>query len=237
MTRTVQDVMTKTVVVVHDTAGFKEIAGLMDTYRVSAVPVVDKDGRLVGIVSEGDLLLKEEFADESGRAPLFEGGRRRRDRTKAEGLVAAQLMTSPVLTVSPSATLAQAARLMHRNGVKRLPVVGVDGHVAGIVSRADLLKVFLRPDEDIRGDIDIVMDRTLMIDREGIRVGVADGLVTLDGQVERASLVPVLTGLVRGVDGVVGVEDHLTYEVDDITRQPGTLTPWGVYEPSLRSRS
>jgi CBS domain-containing protein len=236
MTRTIQDVMTRTVVVVPDSAPFKEIVGLMDEYRVSALPVVNDEGRISGIVSEGDLLLKEELAAGDGR--VFEGRRARRDRTKARGLTAADVMTSPVITIGPGATLAQAARLMHHNRVKRLPVVDPGGKILGIVSRADLLKVFLRPDEEIRRDVvDGLIRRTLLLDQTRVGVGVSEGVVTLEGQMERASLVPVLVGLVRGVDGVVGVNDRLTFEVDDVTRQADVVTPWGVYAPSLRPRT
>lgn len=215
--RTVEDVMTKTVAVVRDSAPFKEIVRLMDEYRVSALPVVDAAGRIVGIVSEADLLLKEESVDRAEEeAPLFERRHRRVERAKAAGLVACELMTSDPITIGPDATLPEAARRMHQHGIKRLPVVDAEGHVLGIVSRRDLLKVFLRPDEAIAREVRVdVIERTLWIEPGAIQVRVHDGVVDLRGQVERRSLVPVVVGLVRGIEGVVGVEDHLTFEVDD----------------------
>jgi CBS domain-containing protein len=235
MTRNVKDVMTKTVVTVREDAPFKEIVELMEEYRVSALPVLDHDCHLVGVVSEGDLLLKEELAGSARGAPFIETRRKRHDRAKAEGLVAADLMTSPAITVEPVATLAQAARLMHHKRAKRLPVVDDEGRVVGIVSRADLLKVFLRLDDEIRRDVvDGLIRRTLLIDHDRIRVEVDEGMVTLEGRLDRASVVPVLVNLVRGIDGVVGVTDLLSWEVDDVARNPDVVTPWGVYAPSLR---
>ncbi len=215
--------MTRAVVVVDEWAPFKEIARLMQEYRVSALPVVRGDGRLVGIVSEADLLLKE-GRPEGGRR-LLEGPRRRLEREKAEGLVASQLMTTPVVITGPDASLSVAARLMHRRGVKRVPVVDEEGRVVGIVSRADLLKVFLRPDDEIEREVsEDVIRRALWIDPDRVRVRVRDGVVTLEGQLERRGLIRVLVEMVRGVDGVVGVQDRLSYELDnDGVRSEG---PW-----------
>lgn len=225
MRRTVQDLMTRTVVVVNDSAPYKEIVRSMREFRVSALPVVDADQRLLGIVSEGDLILKEDPGQE-GEAHLLESRRRRHSREKARGLVAGQLMTTPVVTVPPAASLGEAARLMHEQGVKRLPVVDPAGHVLGIVSRTDLLRVFLRDDEEIRRDIvDGVIARALWIDPATIRVDVKDGVVSLEGQLERRRLIPVLVGLVHAVEGVVGVEDHLSFMIDDSTSGEIPL-PW-----------
>jgi CBS domain-containing protein len=236
MTRTVADVMTKKVAVVRGDAPFKEITRIMAEYRVSGLPVVDESGRPVGLVSEGDLLLKEEFASDVETDGLFVSRRHRRERAKAEGVVAADLMSSPVVTIEPTATLGRAARLMHQKNVKRLPVVGADGTILGIVSRADLLKVFLRPDEEIRRDVVQAVSRMTM-EPARVRVEAHDGVVTLEGQVERASLVAVLVNQVRDVDGVIGVENLLSSEVDDLMLQPQVITPWGVYAPSLRPGS
>jgi CBS domain-containing protein len=235
MTRTVEDVMTKSVVVVSEEAPFKEIARLLEEYRVSALPVVDLAGCLVGIVSEGDLLLKEEHTSDTEGERLFESRRHRHERGKAEGVTAADVMTSPVLTVEPTASLARAAGLMHHKNVKRLPVVDPDGKILGIVSRGDLLKVFLRLDEEIRRDVVQAVTRMTM-EPARVRVEVQDGVVTLEGQVERASLVAVLVGLVRAVDGVISVKNRLSSEVDDLMLRPQLITPWGVLASSLRPR-
>jgi CBS domain-containing protein len=231
MKRTVRDVMTRTVVVVLDSTPFKEIVRRMDDRQVSAVPVVDGTGRLVGVVSEADLLLKEDpYLEGDGR--LFEGRQRRAERDKHAGLVAAQLMSSPPVTIAPDSTLSEAARLMHRHAIKRLPVVGAEGDVVGIVSRTDLLKVFLREDAEIAREIsEDIVRRTLWIDPATIRVIVHDGVVRLDGQIERRSLIPVLAGLVLSVEGVVGMDSHMSYLVDD-TAPPAELPlPWTAISP------
>lgn len=227
----VEDVMTRTVVVVTDSSPFKDVVRKMQEYRVSAVPVVDDAGRLVGIVSEGDLILKED-PELEGEPRFLEGREHRAAREKHAGLVAGQLMTVPVVTVTPEASLGEAARLMHRHQVKRLPVVGPDGGVLGIVSRADLLKVFLREDAEIAREVrEDVIRRTLWIEPSTIRVMVRHGVVSMEGQIERRSLIPVLTGLVQSVEGVVGVEDRLTYLEDDTVPSHELPLPWTAITP------
>jgi CBS domain-containing protein len=225
----VQDVMTTSVVSVVESAPFKQIVRLMETHGVSALPVVDADGKVVGVVSEGDMILKEAYEPTAdGERHLFEGRRRRVERSKAAGLVAADLMTAPAVTVKGTATLTVAARLIGERNIKRLPVVDEAGRIAGIVSRVDLLRVFLRPDEEIRDEVQHdVMERTLWMDLAKIRITV-DGVVTLQGIVEQRSLIPIVVGLVHGVDGVVGVNDRLSYEVDDVSVRPDMIGPWGL---------
>lgn len=226
MKRTVADVMTRAVVIVNVSAPFKDVVRRMHDYRVSALPVVDDEDRLVGIVSEADLILKEDPELEEG-AHLFEGRHRRHDREKAAGLIARELMTMPVVTVGPDATLGEAARLMHRRGVKRLVVVDGGGRILGILSRADLLKVFLRDDAEIEHEVrEDVIRRTLWIDPDTVTVRVHDGIVRLEGQLERRSLIPVLDHLVTGVEGVVGVEENLSHVVDDTVGSSDIPMPW-----------
>jgi CBS domain-containing protein len=153
MERRVRDVMTSEVVTVGEQASFKEIAATMAEHRVSALPVLDAEGRVAGIVSEADLLLKEEFAEGPAPGRLFQGRRQRVERAKAAGATAAELMTAPAVTVGPDAAVAEAARLLHRHGIKRLPVLDPAGPLLGIVSRADLLKVFLRSDAEIAQEV------------------------------------------------------------------------------------
>jgi CBS-domain-containing membrane protein len=224
--RTVADVMTRTVVSVRASAPFKDVVRLMHDYRVSALPVVDDDDRLVGIVSEGDLILKEDPEFDDG-AHLFESRQRRHDREKAAGIVAAELMTTPVVTVTPDAPLGDAARLMYRRGVKRLPVVDEEGTIHGILSRSDLLKVFLRADVDIGHEVrEDVIRRTLWIDPDTVKVTVHDGVVRLEGQLERRSLISVLERLVGAVEGVVGVDAHLSFDADDMSPVAEIPIPW-----------
>ena len=216
MKRKVSDVMTRTVVSVSAFAPFKDIVRRMQEYRVSAVPVVDEDHLVLGLVSEGDLILKED-PDLEGEPRVLDGVQRRYDRSKAAGRVALELMSAPAITIGPAATLGEAARLMHRRAVKRLPVVDPDdGTILGIVSRTDLLKVFLRDDAEIAREVrEDVIHRTLWIDPDTIRIVVRDGVVTMEGQLESRSLRSVLERLVLSCEGVVGVDDRLTYLPDE----------------------
>jgi CBS domain-containing protein len=231
MQKTVKDVMTRTVVVVRDSTPFKEVVRRMHEHRVSAVPVVDEFGRTLGVVSEADLILKED-ANLEGDGGLFERRRHRDERAKHAAEAAGELMTSPAVTVRPEARLGEAVRLMTKHGVKRLPVVGPDGRVVGIVSRSDLLKIFLRTDAEISREIrEDVIRRTLWIDPTTIRVVARDGVVTLDGQIERRSLIPVLLALTHAVEGVVGVDSRLSYLIDDTSPAGDLPLPWTALTP------
>ena len=214
----VKDLMTTQVVTVGPATPFKEIVGLLADHRVSAVPVVDDDRHVLGIVSEADLLLKEEFPDPDQSIPLFWTKRRRLERQKAAGATARDLMSSlVVVSTAPEATVAEAARQMHAAGVKRLPVLDEAGRLVGIVSRADLLKVFNRPDQAIRREImDEVIVGDFMMAPSRFFIHVDDGVVVLQGRVERRSLLPYLLRAVQGVEGVVRVENRLSFDIDDV---------------------
>ncbi|WP_329296792.1 CBS domain-containing protein [Streptomyces pseudovenezuelae] len=201
----VSDVMTRSVAAVGRGATFKDIVRTLQDRRVSALPVVDGGNKVVGVVSEADLLPKEEFRDsDPDRHTQL---RRLSDLAKAGSVTAGELMTSPALTIRADATLALAAREMARARVKRLPVVDATGHLEGIVSRADLLKVFLRDDEDVAEEIRREVVSYLFPSPESaVLVEVRDGVVTLGGRARDTSLVPVAARLVRAVEGVVDVE-------------------------------
>jgi CBS domain-containing protein len=201
----VSDVMTVDVVTVGRRAAFKDIVRTMQEHKVSALPVLDAAGRVIGIVSEADLLPKEEFRDND--PDRYTQLRRLPDLAKAGALSADELMTSPALTIGAGATLAQAARSMARARVKRLPVVDGAGLLEGVVSRADLLQVFLRTDEEIAEEVRREVVSYLFPDpASAVRVEVRDGVVRLGGRVRDTSLVPVAARLVRAVEGVVDVE-------------------------------
>ncbi|WP_369249506.1 CBS domain-containing protein [Streptomyces sp. R41] len=209
----VSDVMTHTVVAVSRDAPFKKIVKTMEEWKVSAVPVLEGDGRVIGLVSEADLLPKEEFRNSD--PDRFTQLRRLSDLAKAGAVTAAELMSSPAVTVQGDATLAQAARIMAQRQVKRLPVIDSEGMLKGIVSRADLLKVFLRSDEDIAEQIrHEIVAYVFPGPEEPVRVQVADGAVTLTGQADDPSLRSVATRLVRAVEGVVDVKWHLSGDSD-----------------------
>jgi len=208
MNATVKDVMTTEVVAVRSDTGFKEMAAVLRRYRVSALPVVDDAGRVIGVVSEADLLAKEALADPGVMAEMLH----HEDVRKAEGLTAGELMTHPAVTASPEDPVEQAARMMHFMRVKRLPVVNSGDQLVGIVSRSDVLSVFDRPDEDIRKEIvDTMLLHEFLIDSRTFRVTVESGVVTMEGSPETAALGHALVRKARHVPGVVAVRDRLTY--------------------------
>ncbi len=225
----VRDVMTTEVVTAEPSTPFKEIAARLAQHRISAVPVVDADRRVLGIITEADLLLKQEHPDPKADISLIWTRRRRRERAKAAAAVAGKLMTAPAATVAPTATVTEAARRMHTAGVKRLPVVDEAGQLVGIVSRADLLKVFTRADEAIRREImdDVIVGQFAM-DPNRFLVHVDDGVVVL-GKAERRSLIPFLVTATRAVEGVVRVENQLSFDVDDLN--PGMPMAYPFMRP------
>ncbi|WP_046733257.1 CBS domain-containing protein [Streptomyces humi] len=205
---TVGDVMTRGAVAVGRDTPFKDVVTQMDQWKVSALPVLEGDGRVIGIVSEADLLPKEEFRDAD--PDRFVQRERLADLAKAGGVTAGELMSAPAVTVHADAALAEAARIMARRGVKRLPVVDGVGVLEGIVSRADLLKVFLREDEELTEEVRReVVDRLFPLSADHIRVEVAEGVVTLTGWIDGTELVPVAERLARAVEGVVDVRCRL----------------------------
>ncbi|WP_406490024.1 CBS domain-containing protein [Streptomyces phaeochromogenes] len=217
----VSDVMTHTVAAIGRGARFKEIVQMMAEWKVSALPVVEGEGLVVGVVSEADLLPKEEFRDSD--PDRYTQLRRLSDLAKAGAVTAGELMTSPALTTHPNATLAQAARTMARAKVKRLPVVNDLGMLEGIVSRADLLKVFLRDDEEIAEEVRReVVAYLFPTPASTVRVEVQDGVVKLGGHVRDTSLVPVAARLVRAVEGVVDVEFELAGHAGSSEATPAT---------------
>lgn len=216
MCSTVENVMTRDVVCVNKDTGYKDMVKLLAARRVSAMPVVDDGRHVLGVVSEADLLLKQEKPARPG-IRLLSTRRRRRERAKAKATVAAALMSQPAITISTQATLTEAARRLHAAGVKRLPVVDAVGRLVGIISRVDLLKMFLRSDEALHREIveDIILGDLLMGPNR-FDVHVEDGVVVLQGRCERRSLIPTVVRAVADVEGVVRVENRLGYDVDDL---------------------
>ncbi|WP_030653869.1 MULTISPECIES: CBS domain-containing protein [Streptomyces] len=210
---TVADVMTTEVVAVTPSTGFKDIATAMERWKVTALPVIKGEGHVVGVVSEADLLPKEEFHEH--RPGLIEQMRRLGDTAKAGSTRAENMMTTPAVTIRPDATLPQAARLMTDRHIKRLPVVDADGTLKGIVSRADLLKVFLRTDEELATEIRrTVVDRLFPLSRAAVRVSVDQGIATLTGTVRDGNPIPLAERLTRSVEGVVDVHCRLKHPTD-----------------------
>ena len=210
MEPTVKHVMTTTVVAVKQGASYKEMAALLRKYRVSAFPVLDDDQKVIGIVSEADLLAKEALnADRGGAITAMV---HHKELKKADGVTAGDLMSSNVVTVKPDDTVEQAARLMYTRKVKRLPVVDAGAHLVGIISRTDVLAIFDRPDEEIRTEIrDQVIRDALLVDPATLGVIVEDGVVTLGGRPESNHVGHQIVERVRHVPGVVAVRDRLSY--------------------------
>lgn len=210
MSTRVEDVMTRNVVSLRKHAQYKEIVQVMRSRKFSAFPVIDDHDRVIGIVSEDDLLVKEARSAPSSRAVLLS---RHGDKAKAAGLCAAELMHRPAITIGPDATVAEAARLMHARRVKRLPVVDDQTRrLVGIVSRADLLGVYDRPDDDIAKEIlEQVIEAEFVLDRLAFDVTVSGGVVTASGPVHSQPVALSLLAAIGEVDGVVAVRDRLTY--------------------------
>lgn len=215
--RAVSDVMTSRVHVATPLTPFKLLVRLIEENRISAVPIVDQQGIPIGIVSETDLLLKQRRPELESSRDLLHVQKRRHERAKAAGTVASEVMTSPAITVGSDTSLSRAARLMQERNVRRLVVVDERGRIAGIVSRSDLLQVFLRTDEELREEIaGKLIPAVLPSSNDAIGVEVRWNIATLSGEVDRKSDADMLTRLARELDGVVGVVDQLTYRWDDI---------------------
>lgn len=205
---TVRDLMTTEVVAVRRGATFKEMAAVLRRYRISALPVIDEDQRVIGVVSEADLLAKEALAGHG----VVDGLLHHKEVQKAEGVTAGDLMTHPAVTVRSEDSVEHAARLMYRLRIKRLPVVNAGGGLVGLVSRTDLLAVYDRPDEQIRDEItDRVIRQELLEDPRQFVVTVQAGVVTLQGSPESVALGHDIVRKVRHVPGVVAVRDRLSY--------------------------
>ena len=214
--RTVSDVMTVRVHVASPLAPFKLLVRLIEENRVSAIPIVDQQGFPVGIVSESDLLLKERRLELESSHDLLHVHKRRNERAKAAGMVASDLMTSPAMTVNSETSLSEAARHMQEKNVRRLIVVDPRGRIAGIVSRSDLLQVFLRTDDELRDEIaGELIPAVLLSPDDAVSVEVSWNVATLTGEVDRKSDAEILTRLTKELDGVVGVVNKLRYRWDD----------------------
>ncbi|MFF4059782.1 CBS domain-containing protein [Streptomyces sp. NPDC001668] len=228
MSRTVGEVMTSEVVEARRETSFKDVARLLDGHGISGLPVVDHDDKVVGVISETDLIRRQAAGPAPGRGRRFRGPVLRRSTRRADTATAAahaptagELMSTPAVTVHPEQRVADAARVMERHHVDRLPVVDEEDRLIGIATRRDLLRVFLRTDEEIRRHVsDEVLTRAMCLPPQAVNVMVRDGMVTLEGQLEHRTDLPLAVRLTWRVDGVVGVVNSLTFRVDD-TDPPG----------------
>jgi CBS domain-containing protein len=214
---TVADVMTVGAVSVEQDAPFKEVVDVLEAHGVNAVPVVDSCRRVIGVVSSADLVPKIEFAGEDQDLHLFEARRIRQARSKAGATAAGELMTAPVLTVLGQTSVVQAAKIMETAQLKRLPVVDDLGRLVGMVTRHDLLKVFLRGDAEIAREIvEEVLPDVAGVAPDQIEVEVDDGVVTLHGELRQRSAASALVRQVERVDGVVDVVSYLSVTGEEL---------------------
>lgn len=216
----VEQVMTRDVVAVAPEAPLMEVARLLVEHGVSGLPVVDAERRVLGVVSEGDLLVKEAGHPTRSRRPLariFGLSRDAREQAaKVEATTAGEAMTSPAVTVEAGRSLQAAAELMTRLGINRLPVVDGEGRLVGIASRADLVRAFVRSDAELVEAIrsEVLLD-SMWLDPETFEVTASDGNVRVRGRVQRRSTADMLERFVSMVPGVVAVDADIAWSVDD----------------------
>ncbi|MEU4498540.1 CBS domain-containing protein [Streptomyces sp. NPDC023998] len=231
----VESLMVGEVISVTPATPFKDVAKLLAEHDITGLPVLDDDGRVLGVVSESDLLVRQASAGGADEEPQEPRHGRTTPRStadtrddKREGLTAGLLMSAPAITVHAEDTVAKAARTMLRRGVERLPVVDAEDRLVGIVTRRDLLQVFLRPDSEIRRHvIEDVLTGVLGLAPNVIDVHVVDGVVTLEGQLERHSQIPVVLQVTQRLDGVVSVVDRLTSRDNDSGLTPPEGAEYG----------
>src|SRR5271169_3193343 len=208
--------MTTPVVTAAEAMGFRDLVALLYARDIGAVPVVALAGQVLGVVSRPDLIPKAGGLVPAA-GPRLASRARRRERRQAVARTAAELMTAPAVTVTEQATIEQAARLLRRHGVGRLPVTfRLTGRLAGIVTRSDLLRVYLRPGADIRAEIEeTVFPRVRGAHPGRLAVTVCDGIVSVSGRVECRSAIPRLVRGIQEVEGVIGVDQSIAYDIDD----------------------
>lgn len=207
MGTTVADVMTTRVIAVRRNADFKQIARVLREFRVSACPVINDADQVVGVVSEADLLYKA--ADCELPAGLIRLRWKLGEESKITAVTAQQLMTSPAVTIQADASVQVAARIMRDRRVKRLPVVGKDAELIGIVTRADVLAVYDRTDANILGEVMSVLMGEFRLSAADFQATVSAGVVTLTGLAALQETALEVAARIRHIEGVVAVRDRL----------------------------
>ncbi|MFE0257787.1 CBS domain-containing protein [Streptomyces sp. NPDC059010] len=237
----VGSVMTSDVVRAEHGTPFKEVARLLARHRISGLPVVDEDDKVIGVISETDLVAHQAHTPDPhqpGRRPRLPGLTRgaRREAAKARARTAGRLMTAPPVTVHADDTVVEAARTMVRRRVERLPVLDEADRLVGIVTRRDLLRVFLRPDADIRADIlqEVLVRALSLLPPYAVDISVTDGVATLTGRMARRSQTEIAVSMTRQIDGVVAVVDRLTWRLDDARLRPDEQALLGGADEWLR---
>jgi CBS domain-containing protein len=221
---TVQDVMTTKVVTAHRETPLKDVARSLVRYRISGVVIVDDTSRVLGVVSEADLLIKESgetaLPHRRGARILGESRRTKAGLAKVRATTAGEAMTSPAVTVGPEESISAAAILMVERSINRLPVTRA-GRLVGIVSRADLVRAYVRTDEQLAASIrhDVLL-RHLLIDPAAFDVHVHQGVVTIRGQAETRTIADMIDALITALPGVIAVRADVSWLVDDRRSPP-----------------
>ena len=214
----VKEVMTTDVVTVESAMSLKDVAAILAARRVSGLPVVDAEGNVIGVISEADILFKEVGAEgpQGVLAWLLEPG----GPAKLEARTAEEAMTAPARTIGPERTVAEAAKRMLEEAVNRFPVVDEDGRLIGIVTRADLVRAFVRSDEAIAREIreDVIL-RTLWIAPDALDISVDKGAVRIGGSVESKTDAELIEAFARRVPGTVSVESHMSWPEENGRRR------------------
>ena len=222
---TVASVMTTRVVTVVPATPFRELVATMAEHGVSALPVVDRGDRPIGVVSEADVLAKQEFHGGGDEQPHDDHAAR--DRWfRAHGRTAGEVMTSPVRAVHADEPVSFAARVLAKAGLRRLYVIDFDGRLVGVVARRDLLRVYLRADDELMAEVTALLEATVGAPG-AVEVRVHAGLVTVTGAVACRQIAEAVVRAVRSLPGVVGVHDNLRHPVEDVVvdgARSGALT-------------
>ena len=231
----VVDVMSQSVITVGPGTPLKDVAGLLVDHRVSGVPVVDAAGAVLGVVSEADLLIKEQGAEAIRHRRLarfvWESRESRSQLAKLGAVTAGEAMTAPAVTIGPGRPISEAAAVMTARKLNRLPVVD-DGRLVGIVTRADLVRAYVRSDEELARTIrDEVLLHILWLDPRHFRVVVTDGRVSISGHVERRSTAEMIGRTVSMVPGIVDVNAEVSWAVDDSRVEPVSADPFVPFGP------
>jgi CBS domain-containing protein len=223
------------VVSVEQGTPLKDVAHFLIDNGISGVPVVDADGAVLGVVSEADLLIKEQGADAIHHRPLArflgESAEARAQVVKLRAITAGEAMSAPAITITSARSINEAAAIMTSRHVNRLPVVD-DGRLVGIVSRADLVRAYIRSDEELGATIrkNVILG-ILWLDPALFSVAVKDGVASIGGQVERRSTAEMIERAVRMVPGVVDVHASVSWSMDDRTLEPADLDPVFPFGP------
>jgi CBS domain-containing protein len=232
---TVQDVMTSPPRTVRPETPLKDVARQLIDHRISGIPVVDGDGRVLGVVSEADFLVKEQGPDAIGHRRLArflgESGETRAQIAKLGAATAGEAMTSPAVTIEPRRRISEAAALMTDRRINRLPVVE-DGRLVGIVTRADLVRAYVRTDDELSRSIrEDVLLRVLWLDPTVFEVAVRDGVAAIHGQVERRSTAEMVERAVTMVPGIIDVHADVSWSFDDSKIEPPVLEAVFPFSP------